>query len=65
MDTVHHQHLRMASLQPDQRQEQMIHTILLEDVEHFQTEEVVTPERTTIGFKLGTNASSQQEKPSL
>ena len=65
VDTVHHQHLRMASLQPDQRQEQMIHTILLEDVEHFQTEEVVTPERTTIGFKLGTNASSQQEKPSL
>lgn len=57
IDTVHNQHLRMASLTPEQRNKDMIHTILLEDVQEFTMDEV-TPQKSSIGFKFKGGANS-------
>jgi len=51
-DTIHNQHLRMAGLNPEQRTDDIIKTISFDDVSSFQME-VVTPQRTSIGFKTG------------
>lgn len=51
-DTIHNQHLRMASVASAQRTSEMIKTITLDDVKEFTSTEI-TPQRDSIGFKTG------------
>ncbi|HAE14504.1 MAG: AAA family ATPase [Chitinophagales bacterium] len=58
-DTVHNQHLRMAGLPAEQRTDELIHTITLQDVDEFTMDEV-TPQKTSIGFKMSGGSNEQQ-----
>lgn len=52
VDTIHNQHLRMASVPAAERTPEMIKSITLNDVKEFTSTEV-TPQRDKIGFKTG------------
>lgn len=62
-DAIHNQHLRMASLPIEQRTDDLVNTIIFEDVKDFQSEEI-REQRTGIGFRMSSHADSQGDSPS-
>jgi hypothetical protein len=48
---IKNQHLRLAKLDKAERKKEMIHELVLADVEEFKFDPSVEQKRTTIGFK--------------
>lgn len=59
-DIVHNQNLRMAGIPAAQRTPDMIKTVTLEDVQHFDIDhEETKKQREAIGFKLGGSSNTE------
>ncbi|MDX1905213.1 MAG: AAA family ATPase [Thermonemataceae bacterium] len=60
---VKNQHLRMASMPKEQRSEEMIHTLIVDDIKEFNENLESSNQGSVIGFKLGNTNTSDDNKP--